>query len=346
MTEQRTRIGVVGASGYGGMELVRLILNHPRMALTYLAGSRTRSESFGESYPNLLHLKGPSIVEFDVEACSQSCDLVFIALPSGQSGRIAVSLWEKGMRVIDLSGDLRLGAKEYSAWYGKDLISEEAQQSAVYGLTEFAREAVKDATLVANPGCYATASILALKPLENATFIESGRPVVIDAKSGVTGAGRSAKTQFQFGELADDFYPYKVGAHQHTPEIEQALSHVFSVVLTTQLLPVPRGIEVSAYVPVTAGVSASDVYDLYQACYANEPFVHVLPDGGLPHIKSVRASNLCHIGLHLHERQGLLQVFSTIDNLQKGAAGQALQNANLMLGFDETEGLTASSPWM
>lgn len=346
MTEERIRIGIVGASGYAGMELVRLILNHPQMSLTYLAGSRTRSESFGESYPHLMHLDGPSIVAFNVDECMQSCDLVFVALPSGESGRIAVSLWEKGMRVIDLSGDLRLDAEAYSMWYGKALTSQAAQRSAVYGLSEFCRDEVRTAKLIANPGCYATASLLALKPLEKVSFVEAGRPVVIDAKSGVTGAGRSAKTHLQFADLSEDFYPYKVGAHQHTPEIEQALSGAFPVVLTTQLLPVARGIEVSAYVPVTAGLSASTVYERYEECYGDEPFVHVLPQGRLPHIKAVRESNFCHIGLHLHERLGLLQVFSVIDNLQKGAAGQALQNANIMLGFDETAGLTSSSSWM
>lgn len=346
MTEQHTRVGIVGATGYAGMELVRLVLNHPHLSLVYLAGSRARSDSFGALYPNFFHLNGPDIVAFDPVECQKACDLVFVALPSGESGLIAATLWECGMRVIDLSGDLRLPDEVYREWYGKEPVSAKAQKAAVYGFCEFARDEIAAANLIANPGCYATAALLALKPLQSASFVEVGRPVVIDAKSGVTGAGRSAKTHLQFAELADDFYPYKVGAHQHTPEIEQVLSNAFPILMTTQLLPTPRGIEASAYVPVNGDVDESEIYDVYQRTYENAAFVHVLPIGVYPHIKAVRASNMCHIGLHLNQRLGVLQVFSAIDNLQKGAAGQALQNANIMLGLDETTGLMAESSWM
>ncbi|MFD1677397.1 N-acetyl-gamma-glutamyl-phosphate reductase [Alicyclobacillus fodiniaquatilis] len=346
MGESKPRVGVIGATGYSGMELIRLLLLHPNVQLTYLAGSRARSESFGAMFLHLAHLEGVSVEAFDVEACKQACDLAFVALPSGESGRVAAALWSAGLRVIDLSGDLRLPADVYQAWYGHTPVETSAQAAAVYGLTEFARDEIASAQLVANPGCYATAAVLALKPLQDHPILQAGIPVIVDAKSGVTGAGRSAKTHLQFAELTDDFYPYKVGKHQHVPEIEQALGAEVPIVLTTQLLPVSRGIFASVYITLTTEVDREAIYQRYLETYANEPFVHVLPYGEVPHIKAVQGTNFCHIGLVLDEQKKVLQVFSVIDNLQKGAAGQALQNANLMLRRNETDGLNAAALWM
>ncbi|GEO25043.1 N-acetyl-gamma-glutamyl-phosphate reductase [Alicyclobacillus acidoterrestris] len=340
------RVGVIGATGYAGMELVRLILQHPSMQLSYLAGSRERDETFSELFVHLIHEQGVPVEAFDPNACTAACDLAFVALPSGESGHVAAQLYARGLRVIDLSGDLRLSPEVYQAWYHKNPVDETVQSAAVYGLTEFNGERVATANLVANPGCYATAAILAARPLCAASFVDASQPLIVDAKSGVTGAGRSAKPHLHFAELSDDFYPYKVGQHQHTPEIEQALDGRFSVLLTTQLLPVRRGIFASVYAQLADVPSTATVYRLYQEMYADAPFVHVLSPPRVPHIKAVAGSNYVHIGFSVNESARVLQVFCAIDNLQKGAAGQAMQNANRMFGFQETAGLTTPSTWM
>ncbi|WAH35566.1 N-acetyl-gamma-glutamyl-phosphate reductase [Alicyclobacillus dauci] len=346
MSDGTIRVGVIGATGYAGMELIRLLLGHPSMRLTYLAGSHARSAPFAELFPHMAHVAGTPVVAYHPEECQTACDLVFVALPSGQSGHIAADLWARGLRVIDLSGDLRLPSDLYRLWYDKEPVDEAAQRNAVYGLTEFAEEELKEASLVANPGCYATAVLLALKPLQDAPFVGMGGPIIADAKSGVTGAGRSPKTNLQFAELTDDFYAYRVGKHQHIPEVERALSDKFRLLLTTQMLPINRGIFASLYIPLGEVVSREEIYRRYVNCYENAAFVHVLSGEQVPHIKSVQGSNHCHIGLIVDERNRMLQVFSALDNLQKGAAGQALQNANVMCGVDQSAGLGAISTWI
>ncbi|MFB5191639.1 N-acetyl-gamma-glutamyl-phosphate reductase [Alicyclobacillus fastidiosus] len=344
--DHNPRVGVIGATGYAGMELVRMLLHHPKLELTYLAGSRERDEDFSELFVHLAHAPGVPVEAFDADSCADRCDLVFVALPSGESGRIAGQLFERGIRVVDLSGDLRLPADAYEAWYGKVPVAAALQSAAVYGLTEFNGAQVAASRLVANPGCYATAALLATKPLESADFVDQSSPLVIDAKSGVTGAGRSVKAHLHFAELDDDFYAYRVGSHQHIPEIEQALGHRFAVVLTTQLLPMSRGIFASVYARLNSVPAFDDIYQRYLDTYRDAPFVHVLKPGQLPHLKAVRGSNYAHIGLSLNESSRMLQVFCAIDNLQKGAAGQALQNANRMFGFSDAEGLSATSMWV
>lgn len=346
MNHSTARIGIVGATGYAGMELMRLVLQHPSMRLTYLAGSKARVEGIQDTFEHLAHVADLRIEKYDPDRCRASCDLVFVALPSGESGAIAVDLWQRGLRVVDLSGDLRLPGALYQKWYGKQPVCADALDAAVYGLTEFNREAIAQASLIANPGCYATAAILALKPLVKHASVNAAQPVMIDAKSGVTGAGRRAQTPFQFAELANDFYAYRVGQHQHTPEIEQALDGSLQVLLTTQLLPIPRGIFVSAYVTLAGGDASREIYHDYVNFYAESPFVDVLAQGKVPHLKSVQGTNRCQIGMVVDTRTHVLQVFSVIDNLQKGAAGQALQNANVMCGYDETAGLDTIALWM
>lgn len=347
MTRDTTRVGIVGATGYAGMELVRLLFCHPHFELVYLASGRGRPENFRALYPHLLHHGSAlSVEQYDADKCASLCDLVFVALPSGQSGAIAADLWQRGKAVVDLSGDLRLDEEAYTTWYKHEAVDEAVRKEAVYGLTEFYRESIQGATLVANPGCYATAALLALKPLVGLDIVRADVPIVIDAKSGMTGAGRNPKLSLQFAELADDFYPYKIGSHQHTPEIEQELHHNYSVILTTQLMPIKRGILVNAYVPLREGVSAETILENYRKTYDNEYFVHVLEHGEVPHLKAVDGSNHCHLGLYAHEDHHVLQICSVIDNLQKGAAGQALQNANLMFGYEDTLGLVESARWM
>jgi N-acetyl-gamma-glutamyl-phosphate reductase len=346
MSTARVRVGIVGASGYSGLELLRILAHHDGVEVTYAAGSQEGTEPLGAASPFLPAAIGSLHIEsFHPDRAADLCDVVFVGLPSGTSGAIALDLWKPGKTVIDLSGDLRLPKDAYEVWYKKEAVVQQPQDvGAVYGLTEWNREQIQSARLIANPGCYATAALLALLPVVRSGLARPGMPIVIDAKSGVSGAGRKPAQHAMLGELQENFYAYKVGAHQHTPEIQAqlGLSDPASVLLTTQLLPTVRGIFISAYVPVHTPVSTDDVMVLYQNAYGNEPFVHVHPPGRYPELKHVRGSNLCHIGFHVHAEAGLLQVFSVIDNLQKGAAGQAVQNFNLICGFPETTGLLVS----
>lgn len=339
--QEPIRVGIVGASGYSGLELVRLLLGHRGFRLTYVSGNQSAGEPLVHLYPQLTGRTTLKLEKFDASACADACDAAFVALPSGHAGEVAASLWSKGLKVVDLSGDLRLKKSTYETWYGKDAVPTHVQEAAVYGLTEWNRQAVSETRLVSNPGCFATASLLAILPAARAKLALPDVPIVIDAKSGVSGAGRTLTQNVHLAELSDNFYPYKVGVHQHTPEIEQfaSLENAYSILLTTQLLPISRGIAVSAYLNVPAEVSQASIFDIYKDSYKDSYFVHILEAGMYPQIKHVTGSNHCHIGLRLDERSHILQVFATIDNLQKGAAGQALQNMNVMYGLPETLGL-------
>lgn len=347
VVERKVRVAVVGASGYSGQELIRLLSHHPQVELTYVAGSQEGDRELVESFPHLIGSPDLRIRQFNLNECLERADAVFVALPSGASGQIAAEVWQQGKVVIDLSGDLRLPSDSYSEWYGKPAVAGEIVNHAVYGLTEWRRAELQAATLVANPGCFATAALLALLPMVKYGFYQTEPPLVIDAKSGVSGAGRQASLGNQLAELGENFYAYKVGRHQHVPEIEQELGRqrpsqdsVSKVVLTTQLLPAIRGIYASCYVSVKAGVSTTEILEAYQSLYERESFVQVLPLGKIPQLKQVRGSNQCFLGLAMDERTGMLQVFSALDNLQKGAAGQAVQNFNLIYDLGEQTGLT------
>jgi N-acetyl-gamma-glutamyl-phosphate reductase len=335
------RVGVVGASGYSGLELLRLLAAHPGVELSYVAGNHESSIELTDEFPHLAGLGGLRLEAYRPEVCADRCDAVFVALPSGSSGRVAAELWRMGKVVIDLSGDLRLPADVYERWYQKPAAPADAIEAAVYGLTEWAREALRSANLVANPGCYPTAVLLGLLPAVRAGLCRGGGTIVIDAKSGVSGAGRSAAGHLMFAEMADNFLPYRVGRHQHVPEIERVLGpEAGAIVFTTQLLPTVRGIYASCYVPLAQPIRVEEVYEVYRNRYEGEPFVHVLPPGQVPALKHVRASNRCQIGLAVDDRTQVLMVFSAIDNLQKGAAGQAVQNFNVRFQFPEETALT------
>lgn len=354
MTEARSkvRVAVVGATGYSGQELIRLLSAHPGVELTYIAGSQDAEQTLVEQFPYFHGTGELKIQKFSADECQEKADTVFVALPSGASGEIASSMWKRGKKVIDLSGDLRLPGDTYQTWYNKRPVEEEVIQEAVYGLTEWHREELSSASLVANPGCFATTVLLALLPLVHSNMLAPGIPVIVDAKSGVSGAGRNAVLGNQLGELAENFYPYRVGRHQHTPEIEQELNRQTpmdglngtanesgKILLNTQLLPVVRGIYANSYVSIRKDISLEQIYQAYQTKYQNDAFIRVLPAGSVPQLKHVRGSNQCHIGLALSERTGVLQVFSVLDNLQKGAAGQAVQNFNILHGFTESTAL-------
>ena len=343
-------MAVIGASGYAGGELVRLLARHPGVELAAVAGSSRAGEPLARVFPHLRGRVDLRLEEADSPAVWEGADFVFLALPSGAAAellpRVLPRAREAGTRVIDLGGDLRLPRELYEPWYGRPAVDPAIQREAVYGLSELFADRIRTAWLVANPGCYPTAVLLALAPLARSGWLAGGQ-VVIDAKSGVSGAGRGASAATAFGEVNENFYPYKVGRHQHTPEIEAVLEELagrpVTVCLTTHLLPVTRGILATIYVRPPAGwedaAGAAALHELYREHYAGRPFVRVLDPGEVPAIKHVQGSNLCDIGLHYDERSGWITVFAAIDNLVKGAAGQAVQNLNLMAGFDETAGL-------
>ncbi len=337
----KLRIGILGASGYTGAELLRLLGGHPGAEIRLLTADRQAGRPLSEIFPHLGGLDLPVPVKME-EADWSKLDLVFCCLPHGTTQEVIAGL-PRGLKVVDLSADFRLADIEsYALWYGHPHRAPELQRDAVYGLTELAREAVARARLVANPGCYPTSAQLPLVPLIEAGAV-SCEDIVIDAKSGVTGAGRDAKQQNLFAEVAEGVHAYGVAGHRHAPEIEQGLARAagrpVTVSFTPHLMPMSRGILSSIYVRLADGASAADLRRTLEARYAGEAFVRVLPEGQSPATRHVRGSNHCLIAVFADRVPGRAILVSVIDNLVKGASGQAVQNMNLMLGFPETMGL-------
>ncbi len=335
---------ILGASGYTGIEAVRLISGHPNLELVALTGHSRAGENYGDIYPNTAHLDLPDVVKAqDVDW--DSVDVVFACLPHGASQDIIATVVDKVETVIDLSADFRLrDAALYAETYGRSHDHPKLLAGAVYGLSEFARDELRGASLVACPGCYPTCSLLALLPAIQAGLIEKDG-IIIDAKSGVTGAGRKASLAFAYSEITDGAQAYAVGTHRHAPEIDQILSRAISndvqVSFTPHLVPMNRGMIATCYVKLADGVSAQDLHKAYQSRYDDEPFVHVLAYGTAPQTRHIRASNHARIGVFADRVKGRAIIISVIDNLTKGSAGQAVQNYNLTQGWDETLGLTA-----
>lgn len=340
-TNNRIRTGILGASGYTGAELVRLLARHPAFELTVLTAERHAGKRMDEVFPHLGGLGLPPLVGLD-EPDWSALDAIFCGLPHGTTQEVIAGLPEH-VKVVDLSADFRLSdVATYAEWYGHEHRAPELQKSAVYGLTEIHREAVRGARLVANPGCYPTSAQLPLIPLLEGDLIESD-DIIIDAKSGVTGAGRAAKEGSLFAEVAEGIHAYGVAHHRHMPEIEQGLSAAsgrpVTVNFTPHLVPMSRGILASIYVRLKNGAGASDLRRQIADRYAGEPFVRVVPEGVSPATRHVRGSNYCLIGVFADRVPGRAIVLSVIDNLVKGASGQAIQNMNLMCGLDETAAL-------
>jgi len=348
MTDKNKAIptAILGASGYTGGELVRILARHPRAELKVLTAGRWAGKSVAAVHPHLTGLDLPSLVA-TAQADLSEVSAVFTCLPHGVSQEIIAALPDH-LKIIDLSADFRLADTDtYAQWYGRDHAAPELQNEAVYGLAEVASDAVKTARLVANPGCYPTASLLPLIPLLNAGLIDE-EDIIIDAKSGVSGAGRALKESSLFCEVSEGFAAYGVAAHRHTPEIEQGLSTAAStpvaVTFTPHLVPMNRGIFATIYVRFAGGsaIGSTDANALrvaLAAFYADAPFVQVLEEGAMPSTRHVRGSNACHISVFSDRRPGGAILLSVIDNLVKGASGQAVQNFNLMFGLDETVGL-------
>lgn len=340
------RAGIVGASGYTGSELMRILRVHPEMGVTVVTARRYEGERVASLYPNLEGFYAGRFTAYEADVVDRECDVVFLGLPHGESMRLVPELLEMGKKVVDLSADFRLeAASDYEEWYGASHTCPELLDEAVYGLPETNRERVKGARLVANPGCYPTAAILGTYPL--AGVGAPGGTVVVDAKSGVSGAGRNPTLDTHFPQASDGMAPYSVAGHRHLPEIEAGLAPLdasgsLSVAFAPHMAPMNRGILCTIYVPLGREARARGVASLrrvYEEAYAGEAFVRLLPEGEYPRTKAVQGSNNCHVAIELAAGGALLVVMSAIDNLVKGASGQAVQNMNAMCGFPEEMGL-------
>jgi N-acetyl-gamma-glutamyl-phosphate reductase len=343
---KRARIGVLGASGYTGGELVRLLLRHPRSEIVLLTAERSAGKAMRDVFPQFSPYNLPTLVALDGLAWSkQQLDVAFCALPHATTQKVVKALLADApaTKVIDLSADFRLAdTAAYAKWYGHEHHAPELQKEAVYGLTEIHRREIKRARLVANPGCYTTCAQLPLIPLIKNKAIELDE-IVIDAKSGMTGAGRAAKESMLFSEVSEGFHAYGVGHHRHMAELDQEFSLAAGrevvVTFTPHLVPMNRGILSTIYVRGRRGRSPADLHAILLKFYMREPFVHVLPFGELPQSRHVRGSNMTFIGVANDRVPGRAIVISALDNLVKGASGQAIQNMNLVMGWPETMGL-------
>lgn len=333
-------IGIIGATGYTGSELVRLFNDHPQVQVDLITSESYKGYKFSDIHPQFRAIAEYTLQSAE-EADLQGLDAVFLALPHGVSMEYVKRWANKGVRLIDLSGDFRLSSVEtYESWYGKDHIYPEGFKQAVFGLPELYRQKIRGASLVANPGCFPTGAILSLMPLLKENLAEP-RSLIVDSKTGVTGAGIKPKTLSHFPNLNDNFKAYGLKGHRHTIEIQEVLAEVAGkeavVQFTPHLLPVDRGILSTSYARPQKPVRESEVQNLYRRYYEDEPFVRILNE--LPQIKHVRGTNYVDIYVTYDSRTNNIISISAIDNLVKGAAGQAIQNMNLMLGLEETAGL-------
>jgi N-acetyl-gamma-glutamyl-phosphate reductase len=340
---EKVRASVAGASGYAGGELVRWLTHHPGVDLVHLTAFREQGRSLADVFPNLRGFGDHTLNGAGWREMARDSDVVFLALPHGAAIEAVPALLEAGARVIDLGADFRLKDPAlYARWYGSEHGAASFLGEAVYGLPEINREALRDARLVANPGCYPTAAALALLPL-----LASGRvrgPVIVDAKSGVSGAGRNPSAATHFSEVNENVKPYNLGRHRHGPEMEQTFADAgtpISVYFAPHLTPMTRGILATCYAPLSDALAEEELLGIYRDAYRSEPFVRVLGEA-LPQTKATLGSNFCDVAVRVDPERELAVAVSAIDNLVKGAAGQAIQNMNLMFGLPETEGLWAA----
>ena len=340
------RVAIIGASGYTGAELARLLANHPHAQITVATASGERAgQPLSNLFPSLRGICDVECEEYDADSIAQKADFAFIALGHGRALEIAPQLLERNLKIVDLGADFRLrDVAQYEKWYKLPHSAPQVLADTIYGLPELHRDKIKTAKLVANPGCYPTSAILALLPFVEHDLIDAS-DLIVDSASGASGAGRSSfGLDFHFAELENNFKAYGVGTHRHTPEIEQGLKDgnqaaEICVTFTPHLLPVARGILSTCYAKLNREMTTESALQVLAARYQSEPFVRVLPNGELPTIKTVIGSNFCDIGAVVSPHSGRLIVIASEDNLVKGASGQAIQNMNLMCGFDESAGL-------
>jgi N-acetyl-gamma-glutamyl-phosphate reductase len=344
MASDVQRVAILGASGYGGGELLRLLADHPGAEVTFLGAKDSAGRTLAEVHPHLasLPLAATALQPIEPDAIAAAADVVFSALPNGTSAGIAPELLEAGVRVIDLAGDFRLPAEAYPEWYGFDHPAKEWLEKAVYGLPELFGDRTRGAQLVANPGCYPTPVILGLAPLLAAGLVEPGA-IRVDGKTGLSGAGKSANDATIYNATEESVRPYRVPAHQHTPEMERGLELATgltpSVLFVPHLVPTVRGVLTTSYAPLAEGATTASLTESLAAAYAGAPFVRVLPPGGMVDSKRTRGTNVVELQAVADPRTGTAVVVGAVDNLVKGAAGQAIQNFNLACGFDETTAL-------
>lgn len=341
-TRMDRKVSILGATGYAGAELMRILYNHPNAEVVHITSERHAGEHITALYP---HLRGLYDMELesmrDIARIGADSDFVFIGLPHGHAMEVGRALAGMRARIIDLGADYRFDDTDvYEAWY--HVRHTHADAPRTYGLSELCRDAVRTAKIIGNAGCFTTASILALAPLAKERLVDVNT-ILVDAKSGVSGAGRGAKTANHFPELYDNFRAYNVAHHRHTPEIEQEIGKLAgekaTIQFTPHLVPMSRGILATCYATLKEGVTEDDVDAAYEKIYRNEHFIRLLGRGAYPSTKEVRGSNFCDIAWHIDARTHRVIVLSAIDNLVKGAAGQAVQNFNIACGFDETTGL-------
>lgn len=342
----KAKVGIIGATGYAGAELARLILGHPDAELAAISSVSFKGMELSEVYP--MYKTMCDMVCESMEDVVAKSEVIFAALPHGLSQDLAEKCDKEGKLFIDIGADFRLKDEaDYKEWYGGEYNNKELHAKAVYGLPELYRDEICGKKLVANPGCYTTAVPLALYPAIKNDMIEL-TGIVADCKSGVTGAGRKPSQGNHFPELNENFYAYKVASHRHTPEIEQTLSNLSNesvkITFVPHLLPINRGILATCYARLKAGVTAQMLEKAYEEAYKDERFIRLLSNGQTPSVKAVRYTNFCDIATVVDERTGTLVAISAIDNMVKGAAGQAVQNMNLCLAFEETAGLLQVPP--
>lgn len=338
------KVAIIGATGYGGAELIRILQRHPKVTVHSLHSSSQQGKNIANSYPHLYKLRDDVLEEIQIDEIAKDADVVFLATPSGVSSKLVPELMEYDVKVIDLSGDFRLKQPSaYEKWYKKEPPEQLWLDKAVYGLSEWVDvEKLKNTQLVSNPGCYPTAVLLGLAPLVQHQLIDTNS-IIIDAKSGVSGAGRNPNLMTHFSETNENLKIYKVNEHQHIPEIEQTLKQwneqVSAITFSTHLIPMTRGIMATMYANAASAIDIDKLFELYHESYKNDYFVRIREKGTYPSTKEVYGTNFCDISLAYDERTNRIMIVSVIDNLVKGAAGQAVQNMNKMLDIDEKTGL-------
>ncbi|MCC5910390.1 MAG: N-acetyl-gamma-glutamyl-phosphate reductase [Clostridiaceae bacterium] len=343
------KVGILGATGYVGAEITRLLSRHREVEIMFLDSRSYASMPYENIYANLKHVVKQTCTSVDLDKDLDDIDLLFCALPHGLSQEAVKKITNKGKKVIDLSADFRLKEKTvYEAWYGVEHKATEELNTAVYGLSEIYSHEIKKANLVANPGCYPTSILLPLYPLLKEKIITTDS-FIADCKSGVSGAGRTPSEVNLFSQCNENLRAYGIGVHRHTPEIEQELSLALGkkviVQFTPHLIPMTRGILSTIYIDNRKALGTEDIKDTLMKYYEKQPFIRILEENAYPQTKAVYGSNYCDIGLKVDERTNNIVIVSAIDNLMKGAAGQAVQNMNLMFDFDETEGLKQVAVW-
>lgn len=338
---QQYNVAILGASGYTGGELIRILVNHPNVKISYVTAEKHAGKNISEVFPHLKGIFELRLDKLDPEKLPADIDIVFAALPHGASAKVLSVIAQRNIKIIDLGADFRLNETNYTNWYGEHPCAE-LLDGAVYGISELYRDKISESSLVANPGCYPTSSILPLAPLIKEGIVKQDS-IIIDSKSGVSGAGRSPSLDLHFCEVSEGFKAYKVANHRHSPEIEQHLSDYSNkdvdLIFTPHLIPIDRGILSTIYVKTPVEYSTSEIIKALNDFYAGRPFVRVLEEGQFPNISYVRGSNYCDIGVKSVPEKKSAVIVSVIDNLVKGAAGQAVQNMNIMTDLPETTGL-------